>query len=193
MGGSRGWRGFVHARVPPSRRVRPDSILYFVWNLLVVLGSGAYYYGHAPGRGAYPESITEYVDVWASRLMMRPKPSITDLPGEPVSRGSFASPGDSALLTGIFAGSLGSGQRLVVQHLAKAYEVSPTPVRESLVELVSLGLVECAAQPERDRAAVRSAGGERDQVKSAGYWRLRRFAAPAVESLRPSCRLWTWS
>jgi DNA-binding GntR family transcriptional regulator len=30
----------------------------------------------------------------------------------------------------------------VVQHLAKAHEVSPTPVREALVELVSLGLVE---------------------------------------------------
>jgi DNA-binding GntR family transcriptional regulator len=31
---------------------------------------------------------------------------------------------------------------LVVQNLAKAYEVSPTPVRESLVELASFGLVD---------------------------------------------------
>jgi DNA-binding GntR family transcriptional regulator len=74
--------------------------------------------------------------------MMRPKPSITDLPGEPVSRGSLRAQVTARLLTGIFAGSLRSGQRLVVQQLAKAYEVSPTPVRESLVELVSLGLVE---------------------------------------------------
>ena len=48
------------------------------------------------------------------------------------------------LVTGVFAGRLHSGQRLVVQQLAKAYEVSPTPVREALVEMASLGLVERA-------------------------------------------------
>jgi len=74
--------------------------------------------------------------------MMRQNPSTADFQGGPVSRGSLRAQVTARLLTGIFAGSLRSGQRLVVQHLATAYEVSPTPVRESLVELVSLGLVD---------------------------------------------------
>jgi DNA-binding GntR family transcriptional regulator len=45
-------------------------------------------------------------------------------------------------MTGIFQGRFRSGQRLVVQSLASAYQASPTPVREALVELANLGLVE---------------------------------------------------
>jgi DNA-binding GntR family transcriptional regulator len=45
-------------------------------------------------------------------------------------------------MTGIFQGRFGSGQRLIVQDLARAYHASPTPVREALVELASLGLVD---------------------------------------------------
>ena len=45
-------------------------------------------------------------------------------------------------MTGIFQGRFQSGQRLVVQSLASAYHASPTPVREALVELASLGLVD---------------------------------------------------
>jgi DNA-binding GntR family transcriptional regulator len=74
--------------------------------------------------------------------MVRPYSSSADFDCGPVSRGSLRAQVTARLLTGIFAGRLRSGQRLVVQHLAKTYEVSPTPVRESLVELVSLGLVE---------------------------------------------------
>jgi DNA-binding GntR family transcriptional regulator len=98
--------------------------------------------------------------------MMRPKSSITGFPCEPVPRGSLRVQVTARLLTGIFSGSLRSGQRLVVQHLAKAYDVSPTPVRESLVELVSLGLVELL--PNRS-AIVRPFGpwevGEISQIR----------------------------
>jgi DNA-binding GntR family transcriptional regulator len=73
---------------------------------------------------------------------MNLQPGIADLRGEPVSRGNLRAQVTARLVTGIFAGSLRSGQRLVVQHLAKTYEVSPTPVREALVELASLGLVD---------------------------------------------------
>jgi DNA-binding GntR family transcriptional regulator len=45
-------------------------------------------------------------------------------------------------MTGIFQGRFRSGQRLVVQSIASAFQASPTPVREALVELASLGLVE---------------------------------------------------
>jgi DNA-binding GntR family transcriptional regulator len=62
--------------------------------------------------------------------------------GEPVLRGGLRAQVTARLVRGIFAGSLYSGQRLIVQHLAKNYDVSPTPVREALVELGSLGLVD---------------------------------------------------
>jgi DNA-binding GntR family transcriptional regulator len=42
----------------------------------------------------------------------------------------------------VFQGAIESGQRLIVQRLSEQFEVSPTPVRESLVELSSLGIVD---------------------------------------------------
>ena len=47
----------------------------------------------------------------------------------------------SRLLRAIFQGQLPAGTHLVVQKLAKQMEVSPTPIREALVELESVGLV----------------------------------------------------
>lgn len=72
---------------------------------------------------------------------MTPKPETTDIPAEPVSRGNLRQQVTARLMTGIFQGRFRSGQRLVVQNLAQAYQASPTPVREALVELASLGLV----------------------------------------------------
>ena len=46
------------------------------------------------------------------------------------------------LLIAIFSGKIKSGDRLVAQTLAKQLGVSATPVREALVELASIGLVE---------------------------------------------------
>jgi DNA-binding GntR family transcriptional regulator len=86
--------------------------------------------------------MTEKADVNTSRLTMILQPDIADLRGEPVSRGSLRAQVAARLVTGVFAGNLRSGQRLVVQQLAKTYEVSPTPVREALVEMASLGLVD---------------------------------------------------
>jgi DNA-binding GntR family transcriptional regulator len=65
-----------------------------------------------------------------------------DLLSEPIARGNLRAQVTARLVTGIFAAKLRSGQRLVVQQLATAYQVSPTPVREALVELASLGLVD---------------------------------------------------
>jgi DNA-binding GntR family transcriptional regulator len=62
--------------------------------------------------------------------------------GEPVARGGLRQQVTSRLLTAVFLGRFASGQRLVVQTLATSFHVSPTPVRESLVELASLGVVE---------------------------------------------------
>jgi DNA-binding GntR family transcriptional regulator len=65
----------------------------------------------------------------------------TSIPAEPVTRGNLRQQVTARLMTAIFQGRFRSGQRLVVQALSRAYEASPTPVREALVELASLGLV----------------------------------------------------
>ncbi|MEX1040751.1 MAG: GntR family transcriptional regulator [Pirellulaceae bacterium] len=51
------------------------------------------------------------------------------------------------LLRAIFAGELEPGQRLRLERLAARFELSVTPVREALVELAGIGLVEL--QPNR--------------------------------------------
>jgi len=48
----------------------------------------------------------------------------------------------SQILLSIFTGKFQEGDRLKVQHLAKQYGVSSTPVREAIVELTGLGVVE---------------------------------------------------
>ena len=48
----------------------------------------------------------------------------------------------SRILTAVFEGRFRSGQRLVMQELADRYGVSPTPVREALLELQGLGIVD---------------------------------------------------
>lgn len=63
-------------------------------------------------------------------------------PNEAVSRGSLRQQVMSRILTAVFRGRFPSGQRLVVQRLAALYDVSPTPVREALVELGGLGIVD---------------------------------------------------
>ena len=47
-----------------------------------------------------------------------------------------------SLLGEIFQGELAAGQHLVIQDLAKRFEVSPTPVREALVALEGIGIVD---------------------------------------------------
>lgn len=60
----------------------------------------------------------------------------------PILRGNLRQQVSSRILTAVFQGGFLSGQRLVVQRLSELYEVSPTPVREALVELAALGIVE---------------------------------------------------
>lgn len=46
------------------------------------------------------------------------------------------------MLRAVFEGRFKSGQRLVVQKLADEFGVSPTPIREALVELAGIGVIE---------------------------------------------------
>lgn len=82
------------------------------------------------------------------------------------------------LLVDVFQGRLQSGQRLITQQIADLYQVSPTPVRESLVELSNLGIVELL--PNRG-AVVRPFGPQ--QVREIGQ--IRRVLE--VEGVRCAC------
>ncbi len=46
------------------------------------------------------------------------------------------------LLAAIFQGELKAGERLIIQDLAKRLGVSPTPIREALVELEGIGIID---------------------------------------------------
>lgn len=73
---------------------------------------------------------------------MDPQRVVSRTPDERIARGNLRQQVTARILTGVFQGRFHSGERLVVQHLANLYEVSPTPVRESMVELAGLGIVD---------------------------------------------------
>jgi DNA-binding GntR family transcriptional regulator len=66
----------------------------------------------------------------------------TDGNSEHISRGQLRQQVTLRILTGVFQGRFHSGERLVVQQLSERYQVSTTPVRESLLELANLGIVD---------------------------------------------------
>ncbi len=46
------------------------------------------------------------------------------------------------LLSEIFQGTLGTGQRLVIKELSERFQVSSTPIREALVQLEGIGIID---------------------------------------------------
>jgi DNA-binding GntR family transcriptional regulator len=114
------------------------------------------------------------------RHVVSPPPETPDFPAEPVSRGNLRQQVTARITTAIFQGRFRSGQRLVVQTLARAYQASPTPVREAMVELASLGLVELL--PNRG-AVVQPFGRQEIREISA----VRRLLE--VEAARCACGL----
>jgi len=54
------------------------------------------------------------------------------------------------IIADVFTGAFAPGQRMRVEHLGQRYGVSATPVREALVELAGMGIVEL--QPNRGAA-----------------------------------------
>jgi DNA-binding GntR family transcriptional regulator len=68
-----------------------------------------------------------------------------DVEVDPIHRAGLRDQVTQRILNEVFERRLKTGERLVVQHLANRYEVSPTPVREALVELAGLGIVELQA------------------------------------------------
>lgn len=60
----------------------------------------------------------------------------------PLSRGALRHDVATRLLAAIFHGDLPAGTRLVIQRLAQKLGVSSTPVREALLELEAIGIVQ---------------------------------------------------
>jgi DNA-binding GntR family transcriptional regulator len=102
---------------------------------------------------------------------------------EPMARSGLREQVSERVLTAIFEERFVSGQRLIVQRLSEAYGVSPTPVRESLVELAGLGMVELL--PNRG-AVVKPFGarelGEMSQVRRVLESEAVRCACGNVDS-----------
>src|SRR5437588_283750 len=97
---------------------------------------------------------------------------------DPVPRGNLRQQIQSRILIGVFQGRFASGERLIVQRLAEIYQVSPTPIREALVELATLGIVKLLP----NRGAVVLPFG-RQQVREIGQ--VRRVLE--VEAAREAC------
>ncbi len=61
---------------------------------------------------------------------------------EPLARTGLREQVTHRILTYVFEGKFHAGERLVVGRISSLFGVSPTPVRESLVELAGLGIVD---------------------------------------------------
>lgn len=99
-------------------------------------------------------------------------------PGQSLPRLTLRQAVTSKLLAAIFQGNFEPEQRLIVQRLSEQFEVSPTPIREALLELESLGVV--SLLPNKG-AIVHPFGPE--QVREIGQ--VRRVLE--VEAARSAC------
>lgn len=95
-----------------------------------------------------------------------------------LSRNALRHDVTSRLLTAIFRGELPEGTRLVAQTLAKQFGISATPVRESLLEMEAVGMVEFP----HNRGAVVKPWGRR-QLREV--YHLRRILE--TEAARTAC------
>ena len=106
--------------------------------------------------------------------------STTNLPGSfsMVPRGNIREVVVQRILAAVIRDEFPVGHRMVIQNLAEQFGVSATPVREALVELASIGIVENL--PNRG-AAMREFGVT--QIRE--IYQLRRILE--VEAIRTAC------
>ncbi len=75
----------------------------------------------------------------------------------PLSRGTLRSDTTACLVQAVLKGELKQGHKLVVRKLAEQLQVSATPVREAIVELEAIGIVEV---PPNQNAIIRRFGAK---------------------------------
>lgn len=96
----------------------------------------------------------------------------------PVRRGTIRHQVVRSLLAAIVAGRFAAGHRMVVQSLAAELGVSATPIREALVELAGIGVVDIL--PNRSAVCRRF-----DRSEIRGIYQIRRVLE--VEATRDAC------
>src|SRR5262249_60116771 len=83
-----------------------------------------------------------------------------------------------SLLTDVFQGRLHAGQRLVTQELAERFGLSHTPVREALIELAGIGVIDL--HPNRGAVVRRVRGRDVREI-----YQVRRVLE--CEAVRRAC------
>jgi len=96
-----------------------------------------------------------------------------------VLHGNMRSSVVQQILIAIFRGEIPPGSRLVIQKLAEQFQVSPTPIRESLVELESIGVI--SIRP--NKGAVVNPFGRQQLLE---IYQIRRVLE--VEAVRCTCQ-----
>lgn len=96
----------------------------------------------------------------------------------PVRRGTIRHQVVRSLLSAIVAGRFSAGHRMVVQSLAAELGVSATPIREALVELAGIGVVDIL--PNRSAVCRRF-----DRAEVRGIYQIRRVLE--VEATHEAC------
>src|SRR5262249_4743345 len=71
-----------------------------------------------------------------------PTPASPEPESESLVRSGLRERVTHRILTFIFEGKFKAGERIVVERLSNLFGVSPTPVRESLIELAGIGMVD---------------------------------------------------
>lgn len=96
----------------------------------------------------------------------------------PVRRGTIRNQVVRSLLSAIVAGRFSAGHRMVVQTVAAEMGVSATPIREALVELAGIGVVDIL--PNRSAVCRRF-----DRAEIRGIYQIRRVLE--VEAAHDAC------
>ena len=102
--------------------------------------------------------------------------TISPLP--PVQRGTIRNQVVRSLLSAVVSGRFSAGHRMVVQTLAAELGVSATPIREALVELAGIGVVDIL--PNRSAVCRRF-----DRAEIRGIYQIRRVLE--VEAAHEAC------
>lgn len=102
--------------------------------------------------------------------------TVSPLP--PVQRGTIRTQVVRSLLSAVVSGRFSAGHRMVVQSLAAELGVSATPIREALVELAGIGVVDIL--PNRSAVCRRF-----DRAEIRGVYQIRRVLE--VEAAHEAC------
>ena len=95
-----------------------------------------------------------------------------------------------SLLADVFHGRLRAGEHLVTQELAQRFGVSHTPIREALIALAGIGIIDLLPNRGAVVRRVTAEGGPRGLPGAPRPGVRGRLAPPAAGSTWPRCTPW---